>query len=173
MNISTDHQYIIEHLDNKHEKSSFSCGIGSLDSYLQTQAKQDTKKNVAVTYVATKNNDKMILGYYTLSSIGIFPDNIPEDLIKKLPRYPTLPGVLIGRLAVDKSHQQNKIGTFLLVDALKRSLEISRQMGIVAIIVHAINENAAKFYKKYGFIEFVNDHLHLFLPISTIEKLAL
>src|SRR5579864_1380169 len=95
--------YVIAHLEKNHNKNIFSCGIEALDQYLKTQASQDIKKNVAVTYALTTQNSEQILGYYTLSSIGILPGDLPAQLVKKLPRYPVLPGVLLGRLAVDKN----------------------------------------------------------------------
>jgi GNAT superfamily N-acetyltransferase len=166
-------KYVITHLEKKHNKSEFKCGIDALDQYLKTQASQDIKKNVGVTYVLTSQSLEQVLGYYTLSSMGIFSGELPEELIKKLPRYPVLPGVLLGRLAVDESFQGKKIGLYLLMDALKRSLTVSDQIGIVAIIVDAKNEKAVAFYKYYGFIELPDNSHRLFLPLSTIRKLGL
>lgn len=90
-----------------------------------------------------------------------------------MPRYPILPGILLGRLAVDENHHGKKIGIYLLLDALKRSLSVSDQIGIVAIIVDAKNDNAVTFYKKYGFIELPDNRYRLFLPLNTIRKLDL
>lgn len=165
--------YVVTHLEKKHNKDPFKCGIEALDRYLKTQASQDTKKNVAVTYVLTAENSDQVLGYYTLSSMSIFPGELPDELAKKLPRYPILPGILLGRLAVDESHHGKKIGIYLLLDALKRSLAVSDQIGIVAIIVDAKNDNAVTFYKKYGFIELPDNRYRLFLPLNTIRKLDL
>ncbi|MCE3239242.1 MAG: family N-acetyltransferase [Gammaproteobacteria bacterium] len=164
-------QYEIIHLNKTHNKKSFSCGIGALDNYLLTQASQDNKKNVAVTYVLTLCHSHQVLGYYTLSSLGIMPDELPGDMIKKLPRYPILPAVLLGRLAIDKNHQGNKIGKFLLIDALKRSFMVSEQIGAIAVIVNAKNKIAADFYKHFGFIEFPENNLKLFLLMDTIKML--
>lgn len=166
-------KYVIEHLEKKHNKKEFSCGIETLDSYLKIKASQDVKKNVAATYVLTANNLEMVIGYYTLSSIGIFPGELPDELVAKLPRYPVLPGILIGRLAVDKNSQKKNIGTYLLIDALKRSLAVSKQIGIVAVLVEAINEKAAAFYKNHGFTSFEDNAHKLFLLSSTIRKLDL
>ncbi len=166
-------QYMISSLEKKHDRSAFACGIDALDRYLKIQANQDIKKNVSVTYVLTPHNSEQIFGYYTLSSIGIFADELSEKIIKKLPRYPVLPGVLLGRLAVDKKFQGKKIGLCLLMDALKRSLTISNQIGIVAVIVDAKDEKAAAFYKHYGFIALPDNIHRLFLPLSTIKKLGL
>ncbi len=166
-------KYVIEHLDKKHDKSLFSCGTDALDQYLKTQASQDIKKNVAITYVLTQQGLEQILGFYTISSIGIFPGELPDDVAKKLPRYPVLPGILLGRLAVDKHFRGNKIGAFLLLDALKRSLAVSHQIGIVAVIVDAKDEVAVDFYKHFGFISFPENNHRLFLPLSIIKQLGL
>ena len=166
-------KYIITHLEKRHIKDKFNCGVDALNEYLKTQAGQDMKKNVAVSYVLTTNDANYILGYYTLSSIGIIADELPEDLIKKLPRYPILPGILVGRLARDEEARGKKIGHYLLIDALKRSLDISTQLGSVAVIVEAKNEKAILFYKNFGFFEFPDNGRRLFLPMNTIRKLGL
>jgi len=162
-------KYQIEPLDKKHSKTEFKCGIDALDQYL----KQDIKKNVAVTHVLTATNSEKILGFYTLSSIGIFPGELPDDIVRKLPRYPMLPGVLIGRLAVDKKYRGQGLGLYLLMSALERSLAVSAQIGIVAVIVDAKNESAISFYKQYGFIALPENSHRLFLSLSTIKQLDL
>src|SRR5579863_2922529 len=133
----TSSKYLIECLEKKHNKNDFKCGVEVLDLYLKTQASQDIKKNVGVTYAMTEKNSNQVLGYYTLSSIGIFPGELPVELTKRLPRYPVLPGILLGRLALDVALQSKKLGVYLLLDALKRSLVVSMQIGIVAVIVDA------------------------------------
>ena len=158
-------------LDKYHDKKSFSCGLVHLDKYLKERAGQDGKKNVSVTYVLTLINSHKILGYYTLSSTGIIPGDLPQELTQKLPRYPVLPAILLGRLAVDKKFQGNKIGACLLLDALKRSLKISDQIGAMAVLVDAKDDNAADFYKYFGFKEFPRNNNKLFLPMDTIMKL--
>lgn len=166
-------KYVITRLEKKHNKDEFNCGIDILNDYLKIQARQDMKKNVAVSYVLTMSDSNCVLGYYTLSAIGIIPGELPKEIIKKLPRYPTLPGILIGRLARDKTFLGKEIGHYLLIDALKRSLNISTQLGSVAVIVDAKNEKAVKFYKNFGFFNFPDNHQRLFLPIDTIKKLNL
>lgn len=166
-------QYVIVHLEKRHNKSEFRCGVDVLDQYLKTQASQDIKKNVAVTYVLTPQDSEQVLGYYTLSSIGIFPGELPSELVRKLPRYPVLPGVLLGRLAVSENSQRKNIGRYLLIDGLKRSLAISNQIGIVAVVVDAKNKRAAEFYKHHGFIALPDNNHRLFLLSDTIKKLDL
>jgi GNAT superfamily N-acetyltransferase len=166
-------KYIITHLEKSHGKEKFKCGIDALDNYLKNQASQDIKKNVSVTYVLTTEKSDQVVGYYTLSSMGIFPGELPDELSRRLPRYPVLPGILLGRLAVDKNHQGKNIGVYLLLDALKRSLSVSHQIGSVAVIVDAVNDDAVDFYKKYEFIELPDNPHRLFLPLATIRKLDL
>jgi GNAT superfamily N-acetyltransferase len=167
-------KYLVEALDNKrHDKQHFACRIESLNLYLKTQASQDIKKNVAVTYVLTSTDTNQIMGYYTLSSIGIFPGDLPADIVKKLPRYPMLPAVLIGRLAVDKKFEGQGIGSMLLMDSFRRTLVLSQQVGLVAVVVDAKNNNANAFYKKNGFIDLSKQTSRLFLPLATIKQLDL
>lgn len=173
MTAENNKKYIIAPLEKKHDKSEFNCGVDALNQYLKTQASQDVKKNVAVTYVLTTQTSEKILGYYTLSSMGIFPGELPDELIRRLPRYPVLPGILLGRLAVDDSCQGKGVGLYILIDALKRSLMVSNQIGIVAVIVDAKNEKSVTFYEHFGFIKLPENSHRLFLPISTIQKLNL
>jgi GNAT superfamily N-acetyltransferase len=166
-------KYIIEQLEKKHNKNMFVCGTDLLDRYLKTQASQDIKKNVAITYVLTQSSSVQILGFYTISSIGIFPGELPMAVSRKLPRYPVLPGILLGRLAVNQNFQGRKIGAHLLIDALKRSLVVSKQIGIVAVIVDAKDQIAVNFYKHFDFIAFPENNHRLFLPLNLIRDLSL
>ena len=156
--VGTPHKQITIH---QYIKSS---GTEAPDQYLKIQASQDIKKNVAITYVLTEQNADQISGFYTISSIGIFPGELPAELAKKLPRYPVLPGILLGRLAVNESMKRNSIGTFLLMDALKRSLAVSHQIGIVAVIVDAKDAISVNFYKHFGFIPFRQMIIDCFCP---------
>jgi GNAT superfamily N-acetyltransferase len=170
--IEVEENYVIEQLD-KQDRIGFSCGVAELDRYLHTQANQDLKKSMSVTYVLTENGSNVILGYYSLSTIGIFPGELPNDLIKKFPKYPRLPGVLLGRLAIDEKYKGNGLGSRLLVDALRRSLVVSKQIGIVAVIVDAKNKAAMEFYKHFGFIAFIDNQFKLFIPLNSLKKLGL
>lgn len=166
-------KYSIAKLSKDHIKNNFSCGIDYLDNYLKKQAGQDIQKNVSVTYALSHQSELEILGFYTLSSTTINPGELPSEFYRKLPKYPLLPGVLLGRLAVSKTHTGRGLGGHLLIDALKRSVSISHIMGITAVIVDAKNPGASEFYRHYGFISFIDDPLRLFLPMNTITKLDL
>jgi len=164
-------KYLTVPLNKKHKKSEFTCGNERLDNYIRTQARQDIKKKLSACFVVANEEDK-IKGFYTLSNAGISRDLIPEEIKKKMPKaYDSLPVTLLGRLAVDKQYRGQGLGQSLLVDALKKSLEASNNiMGSIAVIVDPIDEDAAKFYRKYGFI-LLPDSGKMFLSMKTVEQL--
>jgi GNAT superfamily N-acetyltransferase len=113
---------------------------------------------------------KRVCGYYTLASSAVHFDHVPTALTRKLPKHP-VPVVLLGRLAVDQSAQGQGLGETLLMDALKRCLDLSQQIGVHAVEVQAIDDSARAFYEKYGFVPLLDGALHLFLPLTTVETL--
>lgn len=157
-------------LDNKHKKAEFECGKDLLDNYIRKQVSQDFKRGLAICFVIVDEGN-VVKGYYTLSSYSILQAEIPEEFSKRLPNsYTNIPVTLLGRLAVDKSHRGKGHGEFLLIDALNRALSISKSsVASMAVVVDPIDEEAVKFYEKYGFI-FLPDSGKMFLPMSTIEK---
>jgi predicted GNAT family N-acyltransferase len=162
--------YQIQPLGKAHRKKDFSCGIDALDHYLIHRAGQDQRRCIAVTYVLVKNQSQEIIGYYTLSATSIQFHDLPDKISKKLPRYPLVPATLVGRLAVDIKYQDHRLGELLLIDALARSLHMSHKIAAFAVIVDAKDENAVRFYKKYGFIQLTDDKKRLFLPMATIRQ---
>ena len=164
----------IELLDSKkHERTTFHCGVDSLDDYIKTRASQELKKRVSTPYVLTDLPARQVLGYYCLSSYSVASAELDESTAKKLPRYPLLPAILLGRLAVDSGYQGKGYGGFLLLDAMKRCLELSTQLAAVAMVVDAIGQGAAIFYKDYGFIEFSDDPMKRYISMAEIQKLNL
>lgn len=164
-------KYSVEKLDKEHNRTSFNSGISELDHYLATQAGQDMKRHVAITYVLIEPPSNEVIGYHTLSATSIELKNLSEQEIKKLPRYPLLPATLIGRLAVDENYQGKGIGQLLLIHALKISLENSNKIASLAIIVDAKNDKAAQFYQHFGFLQFFDIPNKLYLPMETIKKM--
>jgi len=160
-----------EPLSQKHIKSGFSCGNEILDTYLHKQANQDVKRKLSVCFVIPEIKTNKIKAYYTLSNNSIPLEFIPKQIQKKLPEsYKTIAVTLIGRLAVDNKFQKQGIGKLLLVDALKRSFNISKTIGSFAVVVDPIDQNAESFYIKYGFIK-LTDSGKMFLPMKTIYQL--
>jgi GNAT superfamily N-acetyltransferase len=128
--------------------------------------------NLSRTFVATRENESSVVGYYAISSHRVVYEVLPDAETKGLPHL-DVPVALIGRLAVDRSSQGQGLGSLLLVDALRRSLAISTQIGIRAVEVDAIDDSARCFYLKFGFRPLLHDPRHLFLPMREIRKLGL
>lgn len=160
--------YIVEALSKQHDRESFDCDEPSLNDFLKTYARQNDVKGLGKTYVVVSPEQLKICGYYTISSGSISFDNLPE----KMPRYP-VPIVHFGRLAVDKSARGQGLGGLLLLDALRRSLKIADELGVYAVEIHALNEQAKNFYLKFGFRELNDDRFHLYLTTKLIRKLNL
>ena len=157
-------------LASMHARTEFSSGNAALDDFLRHYARQYEKRSLGQTYVATTSGrEEQVLGYYTLAAGSVPFRDLPNSLAKRLPKHP-VPVILLGRLAVDRSAQGRGLGRMLMVDALNRARALSRQLGVHAVEVVAIDEAARTFYLKYGFEPLLDDPLHLFLPISTIEK---
>lgn len=162
---------ISEPLNSKHKKSDFSCGKEMLDNYIQKQANQDIKRKLSVCFVIKETETDLIRGYYTLSNNSIPLELVPNEIRNKLlGSYKVIPTILIGRLAIDKKFQGQGIGKLILVDALKRSYEISKTIGSFAVVVDPMDQDAEKFYKKYEFIK-LPDSEKMFLPMKTIGQL--
>lgn len=158
-------------LEKAHDHKSFDCGNEDLNRYLREQARQDAEKRVAAPFVFTQPDSSTVLGFYTLSASIIPVDELPPDLMKRLPRYGQLPVTLLGRLAVGRSVGGQGVGEFLLVDALRRSLEAAQQIAAMAVIVDAKDERADSFYRHFDFQPFQQTPLRLFLPMGQIAKL--
>jgi predicted GNAT family N-acyltransferase len=156
----------------KHSRANFSCGRPSLDRYIAEQLSQDVKKGVAAAFVLTLDGDSSILGYYTLSASIVDIAALDSAIAKKLPRYPQLPATLLGRLAVDEKSKGQHFGEMLLVDALRRSSEATKQIASVAVVAEALDENAVNFYRRYGFQPFRDDVMKLYYPMQSIEALC-
>lgn len=152
-------------LSKRHDRKPFSCGHPALDVYLQKQALQDIKRRVATCF-ALLDNAECITGYYTLSAGSVLLDALPGTLSKKLPRYPTVPVVRMGRLAVAISAQGQGLGGVLLYDALARTLRAD--IAAYAMLVDAKDIKAAEFYAHHGFIALPERSLTLFLPLASV-----
>ncbi|TXH36470.1 MAG: GNAT family N-acetyltransferase [Rhodospirillaceae bacterium] len=157
----------VEALGSQHDRSKFESGAEPLDRYFRTQAGQDARKNMAAPFVLVLP-DGVIGGYYTLSSASIQLGELPEQTVRKLPRYPLLPATLLGRLAVDRQHQGKGYGRFLLADALYRAAQ--SEIASFAVIVDA-KDNARQFYERESFLPFPDQPLKLFRPMADIRKL--
>jgi GNAT superfamily N-acetyltransferase len=165
-------EWDIQPLGRSHDRSSFDCGNAALDEWIQKRAGQWQRKELARCYVAARIGEARVLGYYAISSHHVGYESLSADQAKGLPRI-DVPVVLLGRSAVDKSVHGQGLGSLLLVDALRRAEHLSKQIGIRAVEVDAVDETARRFYLKFGFTPLEDDPNHLFLPIHVIRKLGL
>jgi predicted GNAT family N-acyltransferase len=161
----------VEPLGRQHDRTAFHCGADALDRYLKQQARQDADKRVAAPFVAVNPPNRRVLGYYTLSASVVTLTDLPDELTRKLPRYPQLPVTLLGRLAVDQSARVQRLGEHLLLDALHRSLTHADQIAAMAVVVDAKDENAAEFYRHYGFIPLQAQPRRLYVPMRVVAQL--
>lgn len=153
-------------LNSTHDKAQFNSDSEPLNHYFKEQVSQDIKRRVTACFVAiTQNNE--IVAYYTLASASILLTELPELLLKKLPRYPTIPAVRMGRLAVSTQYKGQGIGATLLADALLRSA--SNEIAAYALIVDAKDTKAVAFYQHHGFMVLGVNPMQLFLPLANIK----
>jgi ribosomal protein S18 acetylase RimI-like enzyme len=157
-----------EPLTADHDRRAFSCGVPELDRYFHQQVTQDIRRRVTNCFLAIAS-DKTIAGYYTLASGSIPISELPTELAKRLPRYPTLPAVRIGRLAVDLKFRGQGFGRLLLWDAAMRALRA--EQANFTLLVDAKDDTAVEFYRHYGFIPFTTAPRVLFLPLATAAKI--
>lgn len=163
--------FLTELLSSQHRKADFTCGKELLDIYFREQAKQDVKRMLSACFVLPDKDGKTVAGYYTLSNSTIPLELVPEKYRKKLPKsYKSIPATLLGRLAVDKNFQGKGLGKLLLIDALKRSYEISSKIGSFAVVVDPIDEEAEAFYESFGFTK-LPDSGKQFIAMNTIKQL--
>jgi GNAT superfamily N-acetyltransferase len=159
----------IEPLSERHERESFASGVAPLDRYLRQQAAQDTRRRVASCFVLITESDRVPIGYFTLAATGITLAELPEPLAKRLPRFPRVPAILMGRLAVDARHQRQGHGEFMLLDALSRALR--NEIASYAFVVDANDDNAVRFYQCFGFRSLTAGTRRLFMPMTEIARL--
>ena len=152
-------------LTKEHDRNSFDCGVPALNDYLKKYALQNQKKHAARTYVATRGNQ--IVGYYSLAYGSVSLEEAPHNVKSGLPRHP-IPVILLARLAVDSSAQGLGLGAALLKDALLRTIQAAEIAGLRAMLVHAKDDSAKRFYEKFGFEPSPIDAYHLFVRFSDI-----
>lgn len=163
--------YLTVLLQANHKKQDFACGQPLLDTYLQKQAKQDYTRRLSACFILA-DDEIRVKGYYTLSSAALSKQSLPEAISGKLPAsYADLPATLLGRLAIDNAFKGQGLGELILLDALKRSYDTSlNSIGSMAVVVDPIDDQAVRFYEKYGFI-LLPDSGKLFIPMKTIASL--
>ena len=145
-----DTPFSIIGLASHHDRKEFFCSSAPLDTYFKTQASQDVKRKVATCFIAIENATGIIAGYYTLSACHVYLSGLDDDTRRKLPKYPTVPAVRLGRLAIDTRFQGRKLGAAMLGNAAARA--IKSEIATAIMVVDAKDEIAAAFYLHNGFL---------------------
>ena len=159
----------IEKLHRAHAVEQFTCGQPELDRFLIRHALQAQQANSSQTYVALSDGE--VVGFYTMVAGEVRHADAPERVVKGMPRHP-IPLLVLARLAVHTKAQGRGLGAGLLLDALGRTLQVADIVGIRALAVHAKDEQAAAFYRHFGFVPSPTDPRHLFMLIKDIRIAA-
>jgi len=152
-------------LGEEHDRGSFTCGVESLDRYLKTQAGQDARGKAKAVFILSEVSESThVLGFYTLCAMAISQGDVPEAARKHVPRYPLVSATLIGRLAVAKARQGQRLGAVLLAEALRRAFDSAGTVGSSMVVADVLDEAAAGFYVAHGSVR-LPDSLRLVLPM--------
>lgn len=157
-------------LDSSVDKNSFDCGVEKITNYFKYSAGQHAKKGISKTFVLASEETREVAGFYSISMSSIPFGSLSDKESKGLPSFPQIPALLIGQLARNKSMYGKGVGDKLLLHAFRKSIELSKEVGVFAIRVDAINEQAKSFYLGYDFIPFIDEPLSLLIPVATIAK---
>jgi GNAT superfamily N-acetyltransferase len=159
--------FVTEALSRDHDRTTFRSGVDVLDRYLKELALQDMRRRVAGCFVAL-SDARSIVGFYTLAATSVAIDALPPDMTKRLPPYPLVPAVLMGRLAVAAPYQGQGLGKALIVDAAIRTDRF--RIGAFAVIVDAKDDQAMAFYQSNGFALLPGETRRLFVPLTTLLR---
>lgn len=155
-----------EHLAARHDVSAFDSGIPELDTWLKRRALQNEASGASRTYVVAAEG--RIVGYYALATGAIAQHEATGKVRRNMPE--AIPVMVIGRLAVDRAHQGKGLGSALLRDALLRTLNAASIVGIRAVLLHAISDDAKRFYEKAGFSTSPVDPMTMMITLGDVEK---
>lgn len=158
----------MEKLGASHAVGAFESASPALNTFLQRHALQSQASNAAQTYVAALGEH--VAGYYSLTVGQVVYDDAPERLVKGLAKHP-VPVMILARLAVDNGWSGRGLGAALLKDALRRTAAAADIAGIRAVVVHAKDDEARRFYQHFGFEPFENEPLHLYLLMKQVKAL--
>jgi predicted GNAT family N-acyltransferase len=160
--------YLVEPLSAaKHRRNEFTCESPELTEFLRTRARKEMQSRASACFVlVTEADPGRIVGYYTLSQTAVVVSQLPGAVTKRLPRYPQLGATLIGRLARDLAWKGQHTGRLLLIDALRRSVRHSAEVGAVVVVTDPKDEKARAFYADHGFL--VLDERRMFIPMSEL-----
>jgi GNAT superfamily N-acetyltransferase len=159
-----------EPVSKRHDRGSFDCGDAALNDFLRRHARQTHDQGGAKTFLAVRDDDaSQVLGFYSLSPAAVEFSRTPDVIKRGLARH-DVPVFRLGRLAVDRAMQGKGLGGQLLISAGRRCFRASQEVGGVALLIDAKNDEAARWYAGYGALPLLDAPLSLLLPIQTVRK---
>jgi ribosomal protein S18 acetylase RimI-like enzyme len=164
--VSRAQRVLPEHVDARHDVTTFTSGNDSLDTWLQRHALAAQGMDSARTFVATRNG--RVIGYFSLTMGSVLRAEAPAKLVRGLPSYP-VGMVLLARLAVDQSQQGRGVGAMLLAEALRRAVAAGEVAAARLIVVYAVDDTAAAFYRRYGFIRTPENPLRFYRRMKDVR----
>lgn len=153
-------------LSTTHDSTAFSCGEATLDDWLKRRALINQTSGASRTFVVVDNGNR-VLGYYALAAGAVTHQLASRSIRQNMPD--PIPVLVLGRLAVDSRVQGLKLGAALLQDAVKRAMTVAQNTGVRALLVHALHDEAKRFYEYYGFMESPQHPLTLMLRINSAK----
>ncbi|MCF6179942.1 MAG: GNAT family N-acetyltransferase [Geopsychrobacter sp.] len=154
-------------LTRQHNREAFYCGEQELDEYLKKTARQHNEKGISRTFVLVDTEKSArILGFFTLAGCEIVTADLPPKYAKRYPNK--APTARLARLAVSVDRQRKGLGGIMMVEAMRRTLSVSENIGIIGFFVDAKNQGARQYYEQYDFIPLPETPLTLFLPLVTL-----
>lgn len=149
-----------------HDVSAFASKSDELNYWLKRHALRNERKT-ARTYVVTHGQNRVV-GYHCVAAGGVSREELPRNMRRNTPEE--IPVVVLGRLATDQNYERRGIGSGMLADAISRTLNSAAEIGVRALVVHALNESAIQFYIKYGFVLSPLSERTLILPVETARQ---
>jgi len=157
-------------LNKQHNRNQFDCGYSEINTYLKQQANQSAKKSYTKTHVLVDDSTPdQIIGFYTLSSCFIKSEL--QELININAPY-DLCGINLARMGIDKKHQHQSNAQYLIIDAVEKTYQVNKKMGVQGLFLDAKNDSLVKYYEKYGFECIENTDRKMWLPIGVILELV-
>lgn len=156
-----------------HDRSAFSCGSAPIDNFLKSSLSDQVKEGMVTAWMATADPSPAVLGFYTLNAMAIRADLGPKKWERV--RVPDIPVIYIRAVAVHQQMQGKGVGTALLIDAMRRCADISKQMGAAAIVLDVLDGDNAerrwKFYAELGFKPLGDPDIprRVFIPMADVR----
>jgi len=164
--VSRAPRVLLEHLDAHHDVTTFNSGNDGLDTWLQRHALAAQRMDSARTLVATRSG--RVIGYFSLTMGWVLRADAPAKLVRGMPSYP-VGVVLLARLAVDQSQQRKGVGAMLLAEALRKGIAAGEVAAARLIVVDAVDDSAAAFYQRYGFIRTPENPLRFYRRMKDVR----